>query len=89
MAVPEWHAPPGTPAFNPYPYFRMRADDATLEEEACALSVWPLDAHNTALLDAVHPHTWTDPAPADVYDLVAIGAGLTALKTPSCFHGEH
>ena len=41
MAVPEWHAPPGTPTFNPYPYFRMRADDATLEEEA-RYRAWPL-----------------------------------------------
>ena len=41
VAVPEWHAPPGTPTFNPYPYFRMRADDATLEEEA-RYPAWPL-----------------------------------------------
>ena len=41
MAVPEWHAPSGTAAFNPYPYFRMRADGATPEEEAC-YPAWPL-----------------------------------------------
>ena len=49
-----------------------------------ASQVWPLDEHNTKLLDHVHPPSWTDPEPTksgDVYDLVVIGAGTGGLVT--------
>ena len=39
----------------------------------------PLDRHNQTLRDAVHPETWTNPTPADRYDLVVIGAGTAGL----------
>ena len=48
-------------------------------EAARALGVWPLDEYNAALLDEVHPRTWRDPTPPDVYDLVVVGAGAGGL----------
>ena len=50
VAVPEWHVPSGTAAFNPYPYFRMRADDATPEEEA-RYPAWPRGFPLNGVLD--------------------------------------
>jgi hypothetical protein len=38
--VPLWHVPVGTALFNPYPWFRMRAADATAEE-AERYPAWP------------------------------------------------
>lgn len=46
---------------------------------ASLLGLCPLDADNAALLDAVHPRSWQDPTPPDVYDLVVIGAGAGGL----------
>ena len=46
------------------------------------LQLWPLDEHNAALLDAVHPRVWDGPAEADtvqMYDLIAVGAGAGGL----------
>ncbi len=48
--------------------------------------VWPMDAHNTTLLDHVHPPDWQDPAAhnkdgSSTYDLVVIGAGVGGLIT--------
>ena len=37
--------------------------------------VSPLDVHNIALLDFVHPKRWVNPSPKEVYNLVVIGAG--------------
>src|SRR5881392_2947101 len=39
----------------------------------------PLDAHNRALLENVHPSGWKNPTPADCYNLVVIGAGTGGL----------
>ena len=39
----------------------------------------PMDAYNQQLIDAVHPPDWLNPAPADLYDLVVIGAGTAGL----------
>ena len=36
----------------------------------------PRDAHNQRLLEAVHPRGWANPAPADRYHLVVLGAGI-------------
>lgn len=39
----------------------------------------PMDEHNTTLVGHVHPLDWMNPKPADVYDLVVIGAGTAGL----------
>ena len=39
----------------------------------------PMDAYNQQLIDSVHPPDWLNPAPADLYDLVVIGAGTAGL----------
>jgi pyruvate/2-oxoglutarate dehydrogenase complex dihydrolipoamide dehydrogenase (E3) component len=45
------------------------------------VGVWPLDEHNTKLLDCVHPRDWPNPDKASdfVYDLIAVGAGAGGL----------
>lgn len=45
------------------------------------LNVWPLDEHNAALLNEVHPRGFvqSDTTPHEVYDLIAIGAGAGGL----------
>ena len=45
-----------------------------------ASKVWPMDSHNTTLLNHVHPPQWQDPQPGtSLYDLVVIGAGAGGL----------
>lgn len=39
----------------------------------------PIDEYNRALIDNVHPLDWINPEPADLYDLVVIGAGTAGL----------
>ncbi len=39
----------------------------------------PIDPYNHQLLAYVHPPDWVNPQPADVYDLVVIGAGTAGL----------
>lgn len=51
-----------------------------------ASNVWPMDSHNTTLLDHVHPPEWCDPKAnnsdgSSTYDLVCIGAGVGGLIT--------
>jgi len=41
----------------------------------------PDDAANRALLEAVHPPSWTNPAPARRYHLVVVGGGTAGLVT--------
>ena len=41
--------------------------------------ITPLDEHNAALLSRVHPPDWQNPAPQQLYDLVAIGGGTAGL----------
>ena len=41
----------------------------------------PLDVHNQALLDNVHPSDWKNPEPEGRYNLVVIGAGTAGLVT--------
>lgn len=50
-----------------------------------AKHVWPMDVHNTTLLNHVHPPEWQDPAAnnsdgSSTYDLVVIGAGVGGLS---------
>jgi pyruvate/2-oxoglutarate dehydrogenase complex dihydrolipoamide dehydrogenase (E3) component len=45
--------------------------------DACGVS--PLDAHNTRMLDLLHPKAWVDPTPKPSYNLVVIGAGAGGL----------
>lgn len=42
-------------------------------------SIAPMDVYNQQLIAAVHPPDWTNPQPADRYDLVVIGAGTAGL----------
>ncbi|MDJ0678822.1 MAG: mercuric reductase [Xenococcaceae cyanobacterium MO_167.B52] len=46
-----------------------------------ATTILPLDEYNQELLDNVHPSDWANPTPADIYDLVVIGAGTAGLVT--------
>ena len=39
----------------------------------------PIDTYNQQLLAQVHPADWVNPPPAEVYDLVVIGAGTAGL----------
>jgi pyruvate/2-oxoglutarate dehydrogenase complex dihydrolipoamide dehydrogenase (E3) component len=39
----------------------------------------PMDAYNQQLIGSVHPNDWVNPQPADLYDLVVIGAGTAGL----------
>ena len=41
----------------------------------------PLDDHNMALLNAVHPPVWTNPTPSGRYNMVVIGGGTAGLVT--------
>ncbi len=43
------------------------------------LGVAPLDEHNLALLEQVHPPEWTNPEPVGRYNLVVVGAGTAGL----------
>ena len=43
------------------------------------VTIEPMDIYNQKLLSDVHPPDWVNPQPADVYDLVVIGAGTAGL----------
>ncbi|QIR35713.1 mercuric reductase [Tolypothrix sp. PCC 7910] len=43
------------------------------------VTVRPMDEYNQTLVSQVHPPDWVNPQPADVYDLVVIGAGTAGL----------
>ncbi|MBE9126255.1 MULTISPECIES: mercuric reductase [unclassified Coleofasciculus] len=43
------------------------------------VDIIPMDEHNQKLVSYVHPPDWTNPQPADCYDLVVIGAGTAGL----------
>ena len=49
--------------------------------------VSPMDAHNQALLNNVHPPAWENPTPASRYNLVVIGAGSAGLITSAIAAG--
>ena len=49
--------------------------------------VAPLDAHNAALLDHVHPRNWQDPTPTGTYNMVVIGGGTAGLVTAAATAG--
>lgn len=69
------------------PTFPTPDFDALNPKDVHAVShVWPLDSHNTTLLDHVHPPEWRDPKASNkdgssTYDLVCIGAGVGGLIT--------
>ncbi|VEP11323.1 Pyruvate/2-oxoglutarate dehydrogenase complex, dihydrolipoamide dehydrogenase component [Hyella patelloides LEGE 07179] len=46
-----------------------------------ATTITPLDKYNQELLNNVHPSDWINPTPAELYDLVVIGAGTAGLVT--------
>ena len=43
------------------------------------VTVRPIDEYNQKLVSYVHPPNWVNPQPADVYDLLVIGAGTAGL----------
>ncbi len=47
--------------------------------ESAAVQVPPDDEHNRELISNVHPADWTNPEPAERYNLVVIGAGTAGL----------
>ena len=50
-----------------------------MPEDASEPLIAPLDAHNRALLEQVHPADYVNPEPRDRYHLVVIGAGTAGL----------
>ena len=56
-------------------------NDPSQVEAAKSLDVWPLDKHNAALLNEVHPlgYKKSPNAPHEIYDLIAIGSGAGGL----------
>jgi pyruvate/2-oxoglutarate dehydrogenase complex dihydrolipoamide dehydrogenase (E3) component len=48
---------------------------------------FPVDAHDEALLAAVHPSAWSNPEPASRYNLVVVGAGTAGLVTAAVAAG--
>jgi pyruvate/2-oxoglutarate dehydrogenase complex dihydrolipoamide dehydrogenase (E3) component len=44
-----------------------------------AIPLTPVDVHNQQLISSVHPADWVNPQPANLYDLVVIGAGTAGL----------
>lgn len=46
-----------------------------------AISIPPDDRHNRTLVDLTHPADWRNPAPAERYNLVVLGAGTAGLVT--------
>ena len=49
--------------------------------ETAPIRVEPMDEHNQALVNNVHPPGWTNPEPAAKYNLVVIGGGTAGLVT--------
>lgn len=47
----------------------------------------PGDAHDQALVANVHPPDWANPEPADVYNVVVLGAGTAGLVTAAAAAG--
>ena len=47
--------------------------------EFSPVTIEPMDIYNQKLLSEVHPPDWVNPQPADLYDLVVIGAGTAGL----------
>lgn len=45
------------------------------------VSVPPMDQHNQALVENLHPPSWVNPEPASRYHLVVIGGGTAGLVT--------
>jgi pyruvate/2-oxoglutarate dehydrogenase complex dihydrolipoamide dehydrogenase (E3) component len=46
-----------------------------------SIPLLPLDTHNQSLLANVHPQDWSNPTPAERYNVVVIGAGTAGLVT--------
>ena len=50
-------------------------------QDSQQVNVLPMDRYNQKLVSYVHPSDWVNPSPAEVYDLVVIGAGSAGLVT--------
>jgi len=53
--------------------------EAAVGSRGDGVGIEPDDRHNRDLLANVHPSAWTNPAPAERYDLVVLGAGTAGL----------
>ncbi|MGE0705765.1 MAG: mercuric reductase [Vicinamibacterales bacterium] len=53
----------------------------TSTDEHLLRDLRPLDEHNARLLEATHPHRWTNPTPSGRYNMVVIGGGTAGLVT--------
>jgi pyruvate/2-oxoglutarate dehydrogenase complex dihydrolipoamide dehydrogenase (E3) component len=49
--------------------------------------ITPFDEHNQRLVDQVHPSSWANPEPAELYHLVVIGAGTAGLVAAAAVAG--
>lgn len=61
------------------PYLKSLDVDMTSRLRDIHLS--PMDAHNTTLLDHVHPAGWVNPDPEGVFNMLVVGAGAAGLVT--------
>jgi pyruvate/2-oxoglutarate dehydrogenase complex dihydrolipoamide dehydrogenase (E3) component len=61
----------------------MKTDSSTPTAETPFAAVQPLDEHDRALLECVHPPDWVNPEPKQRYHLVVLGAGTGGLVTAS------
>ena len=57
----------------------MPASDRNHDPDDYQSLIQPMDEYNQALLANVHPQNWSNPTPANCYDLVVIGAGTAGL----------
>ncbi|HVC99295.1 MAG TPA: FAD-dependent oxidoreductase, partial [Pirellulales bacterium] len=57
---------------------RMAAT-ARLAPRERIMDMAPPDEHDRTLVENVHPADWTNPAPADRYNLVAVGGGTAGI----------
>ena len=72
---------PAAPSLQPAIPERDPALGDFEQDQLDSIGVTPLDEHNTALLDCVHPKQWVNPTPKPRYNLVVIGAGAGGLVT--------
>mmetsp|Transcript_26164 Transcript_26164/g.34389 ORF Transcript_26164/g.34389 Transcript_26164/m.34389 type:complete len:580 (+) Transcript_26164:167-1906(+) len=58
---------------------KIRPGTKDASPSAPEANVYPMDDHNTKLVNNVHPPDYMNPEPLDKYDLVVLGAGVSGL----------
>lgn len=86
IASPAWRSTESSERESLQP---ARPADDELGEIAAPgeVGVTPLDEHNAALLDSVHPRAWINPEPEGRYNMVVVGAGTGGLVTAAAAAG--